>query len=171
MKNKTMFSQYSWWDFAKVVGVTLVVYYIYVLWTYYREDIREWISNRGSQPPQPAPIEEEEDSSALYSVKSYAGVPSEQTPQPIPDDNNHTDLTGLIANQEQAFTIPLTGEVQRPAEQSLTQLLSAGQRIQTNQQGVLVANDPTDKDAERLATVINQQQEHRQAFKDISFTR
>lgn len=168
-----MLSQYTWWDFAKVVGITLIAYYIYVLWTYYREDIREWISNRGSKPAPQNPVEEEY-SSALYSVKEYADTSSKQLPSstvlesPAP---MATDLAGLLVDQEQEFSIPLTGEIQRPAEQSLSQLLSTAKRIQSGEQRVVVASDPADKEAERLATVINNQQEHRQAFKDISFTR
>jgi len=42
-----MFGQYSWWDFIKVVLALAIPYYAYVLWTYYREDIRERIGNRG----------------------------------------------------------------------------------------------------------------------------
>lgn len=72
-----MFSQYSWWDFIKVVLVLAIPYYAYVLWTYYREDIREWISNRGrsqdANPPTPVTIEEQEDEteSTLFVVNDY----------------------------------------------------------------------------------------------------
>jgi hypothetical protein len=172
VKNKTMLSQYTWWDFAKVVGIALFSYYAYVIWTYYREDIREWINNRGSKPLQENPSDEEEDSSGLYAVRQYASPSVEETSlAPVVDNPSHTDLMGLAVDQDQEFTIPLPGEIQRPAEQSLSQLLSVSQRLQCNEQGVMVANDPADQEAERLASVINKQQEHRQAFKDISFTR
>lgn len=91
-----MLSQYTWWDFIKVVGTGLVLYYAYVAWAYYREDIRDWISNRGK--PQPAPVakaeepDEDTDDSSLYSVSNYAGAatqaPSQATsinPEPVED--------------------------------------------------------------------------------------
>jgi hypothetical protein len=72
-----MFSQYSWWDFIKFVLVLAVPYYAFVLWKYYREDIREWISNRGQAPVATTPeaLEEDEDEpqdTGLYTVQTYA---------------------------------------------------------------------------------------------------
>lgn len=91
-----MFSQYSWWDFIKVVLALAIPYYAYVLWTYYREDIREWISNRGSSQDAGGPTlvetEEDETESSLFVV------------------NDHRDLPPSMANNSQPPTR------QQPAE-------------------------------------------------------
>lgn len=81
-----MFSQYSWWDFAKFVLALAIPYYAYVLIKYYREDIREWISNRGQKDPasavQQADEEEEEEPSSRFSVNDYSAEPLQATDQP-----------------------------------------------------------------------------------------
>ena len=81
-----MFSQYSWWDFAKFVLALAIPYYAYVIIKYYREDIREWISNRGQKDPasvaQQVDEEEEEEPSSRFSVNDYSDEPYQTTYQP-----------------------------------------------------------------------------------------
>jgi hypothetical protein len=84
-----MFSQYSWWDFIKFVLALIVPYYAYVLIKYYREDIREWISNRGHTDLAPALVAQQEEeepqrSSSLYMVNDYSdqSQPSANQHQP-----------------------------------------------------------------------------------------
>ncbi len=81
-----MFSQYSWWDFAKFVMVLAIPYYAYVIIKYYREDIREWISNRGQKDPasvaQQADEEEEEEPSSRFRVNDYSDEPHQTTDRP-----------------------------------------------------------------------------------------
>lgn len=87
-----MLSQYSWWDFIKVVGIGVILYYVFVAWTYYREDIREWFSNRGQ--PVPATTEllqtEEEDPQpgSIFTVTDYSksagSKATESAPIPAP---------------------------------------------------------------------------------------
>lgn len=90
-----MLSQYTWWDFIKVVGTGLVLYYAYVAWAYYREDIRDWISNRGQ--PQNAPVaqvdepEDDTDDSNLYSVSDYAGAETSAATQPVAGNDDPVD--------------------------------------------------------------------------------
>lgn len=73
-----MFSQYSWWDFAKVVILLAIPYYGFVAWKYYREDIMDWFSNKGakdqaaSAPASDEDDDDEVDTSELYSVKNYS---------------------------------------------------------------------------------------------------
>ncbi len=80
-----MFSQYSWWDFAKFVLALAIPYYAYVLIKYYREDIREWISNRGQKDlasgAQQAE-EEEEEPSSRFRVNDYSDEPHQPANQP-----------------------------------------------------------------------------------------
>ena len=81
-----MFSQYSWWDFTKFVLALAIPYYAYVIIKYYREDIREWISNRGQKDPasvaQQTDEEEEEEPSSRFSVNDYSDEPHHTTDQP-----------------------------------------------------------------------------------------
>lgn len=190
-----MFSQYSWWDFIKVALLVLAVYYAYVLWVYYRQDIREWIRNRGEKPdakPVSAESEEEEDNSSLYGVRHYA---PESVPPQTTDLNEHEvdsvnqnladserngthepDLNGIALNQEQAigeetdFSIPILAEIEQPTEESLEKLMDAAQRVQVDDQGQLTPNDPLDQSATTLAEVINQQR-NSAALADIKFNR
>lgn len=81
-----MFSQYSWWDFIKFVLVLAVPYYAFVLWKYYREDIREWISNRGhAQPPATAPEinDDEESDSSIFTRTDYLKTDEQTTSVPV----------------------------------------------------------------------------------------
>lgn len=85
-----MFSQYSWWDFINVVLALVVPYYGYVLWTYYREDIREWISNRGQRQPTGTATagsakEEDKTGSTLFAVNDY------RDPKPVADTNSQVN--------------------------------------------------------------------------------
>ncbi|MVM33894.1 hypothetical protein GO755_27910 [Spirosoma sp. HMF4905] len=177
-----MLNQYTWWDFAKVVGVAVVVYYIYVFWKYYREDIREWIANRGTKPAKSdSGAVEEEDSSGLYSVKNYENRPYEtlqMNPATAPDEVfpstsslNETELTGIAIYQDAEFTLPLQGTVQRSTERSLSELLNTAQRIMLTETGKLSSKDPSDTEADKLATVINQQKESKGLLTGIPFTR
>ena len=180
-----MLSQYSWGDLIKVVLVALIIYYAYVLIKYYREDIREWISNRGNKPEtQPSTDESEEvDHSELYAVSHYAPVTSNQselapapklTPSPIVSTSQtpEPDLNGIALDEDKPseFSMPILADVERPAEQSVAELISAAQRLQANDEGVLIPDDPTDVVAANLAEVINQQQNH-SAFAGLAFTR
>ncbi|GAB4039291.1 hypothetical protein [Spirosoma gilvum] len=189
-----MLSQYSWGDLIKVVLVALIIYYAYVLIKYYREDIREWISSRGNKPdPQPSTDESEEtDYSELYAVSHYAPVGSKQpveasqseliarsspyqSASPVPETNfqaTEPDLNGIALDQDEltVLSMPIPGDAERPAEQSVAQLISAAQRLQANDKGILIPDDPTDVVAANLAEVINQQQ-NRSALAGISFTR
>lgn len=194
-----MLSQYSWGDLIKVVLVALIIYYAYVLIKYYREDIREWISNRGNKPEtQPSTDESEEaDHSELYAVSHYAPVTDHKfepapapkvTPEPEHMSQGRTyqtpsptvstspapepDLNGIALDQDEPseFSMPILGDVERPAEQSVAELISAAQRLQANDEGVLIPDDPTDVVAANLAEVINQQQNH-SAFAGLAFTR
>lgn len=194
-----MLSQYSWGDLIKVVLVALIIYYAYVLIKYYREDIREWISNRGHKPDtQPSTDESEEaDHSELYAVSHYAPVTAHQsepvdapTVAPEPERNSQArpyqapsptvstaqapepDLTGIALDEDESseFSKPILADVERPAEQSVAELISAAQRLQANDEGVLIPDDPTDVVAANLAEVINQQQNH-SAFAGLAFTR
>ena len=80
-----MFSQYSWGDFIKFVVALAIPYYAFVAWKYYREDIRDWISNRGqNKTPEPAVEEEEdEDDSALFPVNHYDSLQSVSSPNQV----------------------------------------------------------------------------------------
>lgn len=194
-----MLSQYSWGDLIKVVLVALIIYYAYVLIKYYREDIREWISNRGNKPEtQPSTVESEEaDHSELYAVSHYAPVTGNQSePAPVPNvipepelssqgrtyqapsptvsmgQGPEPDLNGIALDEDEPseFSMPILAEVERPTEQSVAELISAAQRLQANDEGVLIPDDPTDVVAANLAEVINQQQNH-SAFAGLAFTR
>lgn len=82
-----MLSQYSWWDFFKVIGIGLIIYYAYVGWAYYREDIREWFSSRGQ--PAPAAVtqdtdEDEPDPGSIFMVKDYSKPVRQQTETAAP---------------------------------------------------------------------------------------
>jgi len=183
-----MLSQYSWGDLFKVVLVALIIYYAYVLIKYYREDIREWISNRGNKPDSQSSIDEPEvtDHSSLYAVNQYTPVNSGQpAPAAAPAASGsetsslgrayqvpEPDLKGVILDQDEPteFSFPIQAEAVRPAEQSVSELISAAQRVQANDEGALIPNDPNDKAAATLAEVINRQQ-NRSALAGISFKR
>ncbi|RCR67067.1 MULTISPECIES: hypothetical protein [Larkinella] len=76
-----MFSQYTWGDFFKVTGIAAVIYYAFVAWKFYREDIRDWVIGRGSknpiqQPSEKGPIDDEEEEADLFMVRNYPATPS-----------------------------------------------------------------------------------------------
>lgn len=90
-----MFSQYTWGDFFTFILALAIPYYAFVIWKYYRQDIREWILSRGRNDavsPATATSEEDDDASDLYSVSHYASdlpqrepVISKTTAAPAPD--------------------------------------------------------------------------------------
>ncbi len=82
----------------------------------------------------------------------------------------HLEGPALVETEVPAFSLPLMGEVINTVEQSLEELTSAATRLTKNGDGALVADDPDDRAATRLASIINNQQ-GRTAFADISFTR
>ncbi|GAB3788611.1 hypothetical protein GCM10028818_55490 [Spirosoma horti] len=181
-----MFSQYSWGDYFKFMALIGAIYYAFVLIRYYREDIREWISNRGNsnerkaQPVEESEEEEEVDSANLYSTKQYtsskAPVQNNQAPAATtaswsaPADD--IDLSGETVDEHSGngFQLPLAVEAVRPNEQSVAELQEAASRTETDEQGTVRPTDPKDKAAERLARIINDQQGN-QAFSGISFNR
>ncbi|KAA9341185.1 hypothetical protein [Larkinella humicola] len=74
-----MFSQYTWGDFFLVVGVAALVYYAFVGWKFYREDIRDFFSSKSTKPantPIVAPSDEDEDLSEFIDVTTYQGAPA-----------------------------------------------------------------------------------------------
>jgi|GEM_PF-4761792 len=201
-----MFSQYSWWDFFKVVITLAIPYYGYVAWKYYREDIRELISNRGQRStPQPAVEEEDEDDESLFAVSHYESVPS--TPKapsasathepklkpgqwlpevaettspvitasrPIGDESaaEPVDLQGpaVAESAVEGFSLPLGLQTENPQELSLELVIDAAGRISPNDEGIYAAVVVNDEPAQRVATVINNQQ-GRAVFADFPFNR
>lgn len=194
-----MLSQYSWGDFIKVVLVVLFVYYAYVLWAYYRQDIWDWFTNRSAKPDLQAAVAEveEEDLSSYIQVSTYAdpaparfqataeqptfkadapsdpaaqsGVNQAATPA---DDASTPDLDGVAIDDDTStdFAMPIVADADRPAEQSVAMLIDAAQRLETNADGALAPTEPADQVAAQLADVINQQQ-GRLALAGISFNR
>ncbi|GAA4464828.1 hypothetical protein GCM10023189_44640 [Nibrella saemangeumensis] len=76
-----LFSQYTWGDFFKVAFGLAVPYYSYVAWAYFREDIREFIREKGrggaklatagSGSTAAAGEEEDPDDDSFYVVRRY----------------------------------------------------------------------------------------------------
>lgn len=190
-----MFSQYSWGDYFKFVAVIAFVYYAYVIIRYYREDIRDWISNRGQKDeprPQEALSDEEDDLSSLYQVKEYASAKtpvavtspppgSTKVPQPEPaskvdeedyDTDDGIDLSGESVDDYagNTFRLPVAIEPERPMEQSITEVQKAASQLETDEQGRVRPINPDDKSAARLAKVINQQR-GATVFGDVNFNR
>jgi len=179
-----MFSQYSWWDFIKFVLALAIPYYAYVLIKYYREDIQEWISNRGQPslvPVGPEIDEEEEHSPSLFSVKDYskpaepdsaqwlpspspgsqpsARQPAQTINEPLQDE---IVLQGpaVDAQPETGFAIPVVMTADNVSEQSIDEVISAAGRLTADQQGRVVPLDADDKPAAKIADIINQQNGH-----------
>ncbi|GAA4419384.1 hypothetical protein GCM10023187_53650 [Nibrella viscosa] len=181
-----MLSQYSWWDFVKFILLLALPYYGYVLWKYYRQDIREWLTNR-KQPTSPAQAvtdsDEEEGSRSLYPVTGYSDeAPAEAdgstpaagaTDQPVQGapsqagqahrqeawtESEDIDMSGpAVAGTEDIFGLPMAVAGENPQEQSVDELISAAQRLTTNEQGGLSPVNPEDKPAARIAKVLNNQ--------------
>ncbi len=190
-----MLSQYSWGDFFKVTIPLIALYYVWVGWKYYREDIREWISN-GGKPSQPIaapadPGSNDDDSDDVYVTRSYGTalaanqenkeqqgksepVEATHSAQPLPD----AELAPAVIAQGPAavdaestgFDIEIDGQPQHLGEQSLAIIQHTAQRLQTNEEGVVHPVDATDADAVKLADIINQQQ-GRQALSGLNFQR
>lgn len=190
-----MFSQYSWWDFIKFVLVLAVPYYAYVLIKYYREDIREWISNRGRPTPAPANEQlEEEELSSRFVVNDYStdkttpstSGQSHQRVQPaewiappatsvgstsasqdsqyqaeIVLEQEDVELQGPEVNEEKnLFGLPILIQAENPDELSIDEVRSAAERLTADEQGRVSPLDNDDKQAARIADVINQQKEN-----------
>ncbi|WP_018619768.1 hypothetical protein [Spirosoma luteum] len=187
-----MFSQYSWWDFAKIVLVLAIPYYAYVLIRYYREDIREWISNRGQKDPvteaQQADEEEEEPSFSRFSVNDYsdepyqttdqpksaewlpsppeATQPEARTEQPVPVyDQDEYELQGPdVDDQPEHLGVPVLIQTENLQEQSIDEIRSAAERLTKDGEGRVTPVNAEDKPAARIADIINQQQGHLDSF-------
>ena len=195
-----MLSHYTWWDFTKFLLVAGLPYYAYVIWTYYREDIREWISNRGQQPAPAVSLvsaaEEEEPAFSRYAVNDYSDkavidqprsearserlVPVsfqqpanvDQPPVIVGEDDDEVELQGPRVDEQhgEGFGLPVTIEVENPAELSVDEVFSAANRLQADEKGVLSPVDADDKPAAKIAAVINNQQGH-SVFADFAFPR
>lgn len=182
-----MLSQYSWWDFAKFCLALLIPYYAFVIIKYYREDIRDWISNRGQREQPATSVDEEEDEevpsflvttdyrdqpappvapSAVHSSavnQSYpASAPAGRQPLPVDvqADQAEPDMSGPgVDDQDEAsFTMPILMEADNADEQSVDEFISAAQRVARDQSGVVTPVDTADKPAARIADIINSQQ-------------
>ena len=213
-----MLSAYSWGDFFKVVGALGVPYYLFVVWTYFREDIRDWVARKrsgeekaGLPPEQPATaVEDEEEQQPFYLVRSYqpsavqpaeparATLPGDQTgggqlkpdtaleeadeleiqdvgpervgeeadllaPAPLADDR--------MAVLPEGFEIPLSVFSDPLEEISLDDIAQVAGSLNRGQAGGVIAKDPADEKAVRLADVINQQEAKPSALAGISFKR
>ena len=194
-----MFSAYSWGDFFKFMAAILIPYYAFVIWKYYRHDIREWINNRGQQTkPASAAATDEDDSDAsdLYTTRSYESHTDEDsiervTSQPVLASSATTDdypaphRTGsstakpvdlpegqvLGEHPEEIFEMPLSPEIIRPKERSLSEVINAAKRVRANDQGALAATDPDDAEAAELAEVINEQNKLASVLSGVQFNR
>lgn len=129
-----MFSQYSWWDFAKFCLALAIPYYAYVLWVYYRQDIREWLSSRGrndSVALATATQDDEDETSDLYSVNHYQPAPAKPaaeiptkpaiaTPDPSSQETPYqaqqsTDREGEVAQSDPDLNGVVLDEEETPA--------------------------------------------------------
>jgi hypothetical protein len=180
-----MLSQYTWWDFIKFVLLLAVPYYLYVLWVYYREDVRDWLSNRGGDRSVPAESEDDEDlSGTFFTVKDYSveqkveaddslatprvrkdmqdesrmdGSAPESIPLPEKPDQD-IELRGPeIKQQPDVFAIPLFMPSDNTEEQSIEDIRKAVERTSVDETGNRTAKDKKDKPAVRIADIINQQ--------------
>jgi hypothetical protein len=188
-----MFSAYSWGDFFKVVIAILIPYYAFVIWKYYRHDIRDWYNNRG-QKDKPTPSlapdgnEDEDDDKSVasnyYKVNSYSSTQSQpvasnqesQRPDPQPTNRQGSPVADLadaeVVNEDQpsGFELPILVEGYRPQEQSVDELIETAKGLVVDQEGVVTPKDPADKKAARLAAAVNKQQGNR-VFGDMPFSR
>lgn len=188
-----MFSQYSWWDFVKFALALAIPYYAYVLIKYYREDIREWISNRGQKDPAPTADQVEEDeeepSSSRFTVNDYSDEPTSVSQQPQsaewlaspasaekplqfddPEDQAEYELQGPdVKDQPEHFGMPVLIHTENLQEQSIDEVRSAAERLTKDEQGRVAPINANDKPAARIAEIINQQQDH--PLDNFAFTR
>lgn len=141
-----MLSQYSWWDFVKVVGTGVVLYYAYVAWAYYWEDIREWFSNRGQPAPattEPLVADDDPQPGSIFMVKDYSTPASSPTgtaapipAPPIPAPAPAPPTLAPVAN-----TQPLPGP--KPVvEDQATEDQTTGEEVDLA--GPAVSEQPTD---------------------------
>lgn len=185
-----MFSQYTWWDFAKFCLALAIPYYAYVIWKYYRQDIREWISSRGEDPhPQTTAVDdEEEDTNAqpLYRVNTYGNPttkPAVVSPQTqtaakpnagtLNQSTGEADLSdGYVLTNEDVTGMDLAfvADVEIHQERSLDEILDAAKGLTVDDKGVVTPVDSSDEKAGRLAQIVNSQQGN-VVFADMPFKR
>ncbi len=188
-----MFSAYSWGDFFKFILAIVIPYYAFVIWKYYRYDIRNWYNNRG-QKDKPAPSaapegneDEDEDeliTSNYYKVNTYSSAQSQpvgnsqESQRPDPQQNNQQgspvadlpDAEVINEDQPNGFELPILVEGYRPQEQSVDELMETAKGLVVDQEGAVAPKDPADKKAAKLAVAINEQQGNR-VFGDMPFSR
>ncbi len=185
-----MLSQYTWWDFFKVEGTGLVLYYAYIAWAYYREDIREWLSTRGQKPEADSPAvnepeDDDVDERSLYNVQTYdaasksvsAPVRPELQVQPAPVETALAQT--LLADQAvptdspDEFNFELTGTIEplMPTERSLSKVIKAAQGLKVDQQGRLLADENAGSDTKELANTLNEQNGVGALLDGINFNR
>lgn len=179
-----MLSRFTWLDLFVVGGIITALYYGYVAVVYYREDIREWLSNKGKKTPAgtagtTTQSDEEEDEANLYSVHSYGdSEPVEPEPAPVaaatPVVAEHADqelnLAGAVIEEQEPFALPVNGTVVRPTEERLDDLVVAADGVSKDESGKAKAKDEQNQPAVRIASMINYQA-GQAAFADISFNR
>lgn len=192
-----MLSQYSWWDFIKFVLALAIPYYAYVLWVYYREDIRDWWRNR-SQPdssPQIQEAEAEESLDPLFSVNDYSNsseLPSstdrldqdtgvgEEEPEDLLPATDHqgedrsqqeVELDGPDLGQQpqELFGLPIVMASENLQEMTIGAIRSATERIAAGKDGRMKPAKKGDIPAARIADIINQQRGN--PLDDIAFNR
>jgi hypothetical protein len=167
---KKMLSQYSWGDFFKFILVLAIPYYAYVIIKYYREDIREWLSNRGQSPaPVSSDSTSDDDDQPLFATTSYAAsahAPAAETSMVAAPPLSETQpqsaqfSAGPVITQDDdisGFDLSGVGEITRPGEQSLTEVVETANRLVVDDQGAVTPADQEDQAAVKLANIINQQ--------------
>ena len=180
-----MLSQYTWWDFIKFVLLLAVPYYLYVLWVYYREDVRDWLSTRGGDGSKPTVPDDEEDApGTFFTVKDYSDSQGKESSdaweEPKVNEERHIDtptdesvprgipasektdieieLQGPeIRQQPDVFSLPLYMQADNAEEQSIEDIRKAVERTSVDESGNRKAKNEGDKPAVRIADVINQQ--------------
>jgi hypothetical protein len=182
-----MLSRFTWLDLFVVGGIITALYYGYIAVVYYREDIREWLSNKGKKTPAGAAVtttqsDDEEDEANLYSVHSYGDSepvePAEPEPAPVvaaapvvaKHADNELNLAGTVIEEQEPFALPVNGTVVRPTEERLDDLIVAADGVSKDESGKAKAKDEQNQPAVRIASMINYQA-GQAAFADISFNR
>jgi hypothetical protein len=170
-----------------------VLYYAYIAWAYYREDIREWLSTRGQKPePASSPVDEPEDEEvderSLYNVQTYDSVspsvstpvaPQPQQPAPVETVVAPAATQTLLADQAvptdspDEFNFELTGTIEplKPTERSLSKVIKAAQGLKVDQQGRLLADENAGSESKELASTLNEQNGFGALLDGINFNR